>query len=1106
MKQCPNPDCQQSLGEMVAVCPSCGARLTQSPDSVDEYQLLETIRETPTCLFYRARKKEGDQDVLFRLYNKDADFSSEKAGQVDRELLEVSALSSEFMVQHIALRQSESGQWYRVSEWLDSVSWGDLMGSRFFRDPRNKRDWIDLFIQMAEALDVLHKSGRILPHLTLDDLVLFKDAEGRWKVKLDYKLASAAADLNEAPQAVKELMEQHPDMRLKRPLDQRSDIWTLGHLMLGLLVGTDDLGDSQKMIDRIYHDFEPIVLHRKLSGLLRAMVEDDPNKRTTSMSKVVAALQSITMKDIKKWNKFEEDPTKKKKLGRKIRNYVLSAACVLILVFGSVLFYQKRDAKRDLDIRIEEIVKEITKDQEVKLDAAMAENLAKTLASLKGMMPEERIKTLTEKYRRSVAFVLTEIYLRVDGEEELIGHGTGTAFLVSSDGYLLTNRHVVCPWLGEKDMQASFAILEFLGRKPKFVCKLYLWFDGDPAFRKLRIGAGNPEDIYKLSNAYSSNGKGGKRVELMGVMQEPEALAEKIYGLQNDAAVLLVDSVPKDAVPIPLASPEESKHISKGMSVFALGFPYGNKTIMSEKAISRFTEGTITRVFENVLATDADLHPGNSGGPVIDLNGYVIGLATAIFSKIELSDENDQKERKVTKRLESSIGRVLPIEFAQRILDSVRKGNPQWKGMPDYSFQSDVDKARKTSLEGNRALSHKIMEDLITQSPHPELYFWAGILCAKGDNLTAEGSEYMKKTLVMQPKNAWAQFLLYRADLLKGIPAEKRAYGDELAVLDWRSFQEFFGYLKKILDENVSVEQALGTGDTPVEEAFIHWTAASLEKGKGNDVERVRHLQESWELVDEDSDLGFMIQMEMKNAGVTPEQKGDDAEETAAQMETILEIVKEAGLTDDQLEPIEQLKDVLKRMREEGMTGRGVELIEGLIRRIEKQQESTARTRLLENAFEYVVEGDWSASLEKVDEYLVLPQRKSSANSLRMELWKCQLLYLVGQKEEGSEALKSFAGQVKDAWYRRLAAMLLGEVSPDELRKEALNSPEKTLTLETALGLQGESEGDKKAAVESYNNALDSCLADWKEFSIALARRNKIRGESDSAQAPEDAK
>ena len=102
-----------------------------------------------------------------------------------------------------------------------------------------------------------------------------------------------------------------------------------------------------------------------------------------------------------------------------------------------------------------------------------------------------------------------------------------------------------------------------------------------------------------------------------------------------------------------------------------------------------------------------------------------------------------------------------------------------------------------------------------------------------------------------------------------------------------------------------------------------------------------------------------------------------------------------------------------------------------------------------------------------------------------MGLLKCQLLYLSGQKEQGREALKAYVGQLQDPWYKNLGGALLGEVNPNDLWRQALNSPEKTLTLGTALGLKAEADGDTKMAVEFYSDALDSFLLKWSEFSIA---------------------
>ncbi|MFH1135513.1 MAG: trypsin-like peptidase domain-containing protein [Pseudomonadota bacterium] len=1064
MKKCPNPDCNLILGETIKVCPACGRGLEPAPVHIDDYDLVEIVRETSAGVLYRARPKNGESDVMLRLYPAETVWSNEEVQRIDQEFTAVSQLSRERVVQHIASSRAGDGRLLRVSEWIDGVAWGDLTASRFFRDPHKKKDWIDLFIQMAEALNVLHHGGRIMPHLSLDDLLLFKDGDGGWKIKLDYKL-SPIPHVPDLSPANPTRLTRHPDLIAQRPLDHRSDIWTLGRLWVELLIGTDDFDDCRKVVDGIYHRFEPIVLHRKLSGLLRAMVDNDLDKRPLSLDKVIASLNAITAEDIAKWDKFAHDPTKKKKIGQTVRLYVAAAACVVAVLVVAIFLYQRwqtsvemtrlaEETRRQAELSVSRMT-EMIQGNEKYFDAAIADSLSKALVSLKGMLPEQKMTMLTEKYRRSTAFVLSVYYLEADGRKFPVAGGTGTAFLVSSDGYLLTNRHVVCPWLKDgQRLQEAFEQANQKGVAIRLGYDLFVWFDGDQAFRVVAgSGSDNIEDSYRLSSAYRSDGKNGKKVEIMGVMPEPSDLAEASGGLRDDVAVLRVYPTPAGAVPVPLRKYENEKGPSKGASVFTLGFPYGRESIIGAAAVSRCTDGTISRVFENAISVNTDLHPGNSGGPVIDLDGFAVGIASSLF----IANANTEGAQ-----AQSSMGFVLPIEKARPFLDDVRLGHPQWTGMPMYVFDAAIGKAREAALAGDQDEALRIMEELIASSAHPSLYFWAGILSAQGDDLTERGKKHLEKALSLDPGNNFTKFLLYRADFLTGAAPAERAFRSDLLGLDWRNPQELFSYLTRMLEGGAPVREDGFLGDGPEETAFINWTAACLEKARGAAPARIQRLRAAHAADSNQGDpLTFLIETEMLQAGIKPE-------------------------TDHQPPPDKKKDDEINLTELFGQSG---------AQEAKPEPEATGSkngTDLIGEAVDYAAKGLWREALDSSEQYLAKPNWES-ANMLGMGLLKCQCLYLAGDKQRAESSLREYIGRTNNPWYRRMAGCLLGELTEDELRPEFMASREKTLTLATALGLKAEADGAPEKAIEYYNDALDAGLADWLEFRLALGRREKIR-------------
>ncbi|MCU7812203.1 MAG: trypsin-like peptidase domain-containing protein [Candidatus Thiodiazotropha sp. (ex Notomyrtea botanica)] len=76
-----------------------------------------------------------------------------------------------------------------------------------------------------------------------------------------------------------------------------------------------------------------------------------------------------------------------------------------------------------------------------------------------------------------------------------------------------------------------------------------------------------------------------------------------------------------DGYKTPFLPPQEESSVHQGMKVFAVGSPYGMRDSV--------TSGIITRIDDDYVVTDTQILPGNSGGPLIDESGHVLGVNTA---------------------------------------------------------------------------------------------------------------------------------------------------------------------------------------------------------------------------------------------------------------------------------------------------------------------------------------------------------------------------------------------------------------------------------------------------------------------------------------------
>jgi S1-C subfamily serine protease len=105
---------------------------------------------------------------------------------------------------------------------------------------------------------------------------------------------------------------------------------------------------------------------------------------------------------------------------------------------------------------------------------------------------------------------------------------------------------------------------------------------------------------------------------------------------ENDIAVVQTDKLPEVLVPAILGNPGA---MQVGDEAFAVGNPFGLYSSMSAGVISGFDRSfkpvSSTIELEGLIQIDAAVNPGNSGGPLLDRNGTVIGIVTGIVNPAE---------------------------------------------------------------------------------------------------------------------------------------------------------------------------------------------------------------------------------------------------------------------------------------------------------------------------------------------------------------------------------------------------------------------------------------------------------------------------------------
>jgi serine protease DegQ len=164
--------------------------------------------------------------------------------------------------------------------------------------------------------------------------------------------------------------------------------------------------------------------------------------------------------------------------------------------------------------------------------------------------------------------------------------------------------------------------------------------------------------------------------EIEVALADGKKLRAKIVGTDpdTDLAVLRVDGANLPAIAF-----GQSDALSVGDVVLAIGNPFGVGQTVTMGIVSALGRTNLDiNTFENFIQTDAAINPGNSGGALIDNNGLLIGINTAIYSRSGGS---------------MGIGFAIPVSTARNVVDqliangSVTRG---WIGIEAQAVTSEV--------------------------------------------------------------------------------------------------------------------------------------------------------------------------------------------------------------------------------------------------------------------------------------------------------------------------------------------------------------------------------------------------------------------------------
>lgn len=181
-----------------------------------------------------------------------------------------------------------------------------------------------------------------------------------------------------------------------------------------------------------------------------------------------------------------------------------------------------------------------------------------------------------DKLTPSVCYISTEyknIAGKLDVDTSKVPKGVGTGFVWDTEGHIITNFHVI-----NKVDNATITLTNKNGIEKDYIAKL-TGVDADKDIAVLKVDIGDADGMQLL--------------------------------------------------PIPLA---KNKDIKIGQYAFAIGNPFGKDHSLSMGIVSgknREMKAPTGRKISDVIQTDAAVNPGNSGGPLVDYAGNLIGMNTA---------------------------------------------------------------------------------------------------------------------------------------------------------------------------------------------------------------------------------------------------------------------------------------------------------------------------------------------------------------------------------------------------------------------------------------------------------------------------------------------
>jgi len=214
--------------------------------------------------------------------------------------------------------------------------------------------------------------------------------------------------------------------------------------------------------------------------------------------------------------------------------------------------------------------------------------------------------------------------------------------------------------------------------------------------RQQGIGSGVivTKDGYILTNNHVVDGADEVKVAL----QDGREFTAKVIGRDPKTDVAVIKISARDLPAVPMA---DSDKVQVGDVVLAIGNPFGiGQTVTTGIVSATGRGGAVGLDYEDFIQTDAAINPGNSGGALVDSEGRLIGINTAILSR---SGGNQ------------GIGFAIPTNLARDVMGSLIKDGHVTRGYLGVMIQDlNPALAREFKLKDNKGA---LVSDVTPNSP-----------------------------------------------------------------------------------------------------------------------------------------------------------------------------------------------------------------------------------------------------------------------------------------------------------------------------------------------------------------------------------------------------